>query len=88
MEQTNYTETMPVNAKKIAFINGLIWAVINIFILLAVYYAMPNLLGNMAFAVVTFVISLGLAIYFVLDLRKKIGGYWSFREALSNIFIM
>lgn len=81
-------ETGAVNAKKIAFINALAWAAINIFILLATYYAMPNLLGNMAFGIVSLLISLGLAIYFTLDLRKKIGGYWTFREALSNIFIM
>lgn len=88
MEQTYYSEPLAVNAKKIALINGLIWAGISVFILLASFYAMPNLLGNMAFGVVSFLISLGLAIYFVLDLRKKVGGYWTFREALSHIFIM
>lgn len=77
-----------VNAKKIAFINGLVWTGINLFILLVTYYAMPQLLGNAAYGIVSMVISLGLAIYFTLDLRKKVGGYWSFKEALSNIFIM
>lgn len=85
MDQTE--ENAPA-AKKIALINGLIWGVINIAILLLTYYAMPQLLANYAYGVVLMLIALGLAIYFVLDIRKKIGGYWSFRFALSNIFIL
>lgn len=87
-QQTQDTENVTVNAKKAALQNGLIWAAISIFIFLATYYAMPNLFGNFSFGIVSFLISLGLGIYFVLDLRKKVGGYWSFKEALSNIFIM
>src|SRR5690554_5672953 len=77
-----------VNAKKLAFIGGLIWTGINMFILLVTYYGMPQLLGSPAYGIVSMVISLGLAIYFTLDLRKKVGGYWTFKEALSNIFIL
>jgi hypothetical protein len=29
-----------------------------------------------------------IAVFFTLDLRKKIGGYWSFKQATSGIFIM
>ncbi|WP_257670616.1 DUF4199 domain-containing protein [Parapedobacter tibetensis] len=81
------TEEKP-NAKKIAINNALIWAVINIIIFLLIYYASPSLMGNFAYAFIQLAIAIGLAIYFTLDLRKKIGGYWSFREALGNIFLM
>ncbi len=84
----NLNTTEKPNAKKIAINNALIWAVINIIIFLLVYYAAPSLLGNFAWGFVQLAIGIGLAIYFTLDLRKKIGGYWSFKEALSNIFVM
>lgn len=89
MNANNYeTEHESVNAKKAAFINGLIFGVISIFIFLITYYAFPDLFGNFTFGIISFLISIGLAIFFTLDLRKKIGGYWSFKEALSNIFIL
>lgn len=77
-----------VSAKKVAISNALIWTVINLIIFLLVYYASPTLMANPAFGFITIAIGIGLAIYFTLDLRKKIGGYWSFREALGNIFLM
>lgn len=77
-----------VSAKKVAITNALIWAVINIIIFLMVYYASPSMMANPAFGFITIAIGIGLAIYFTIDLRKKIGGYWSFREALGNIFLM
>ncbi|WP_316792548.1 DUF4199 domain-containing protein [Pedobacter frigoris] len=33
-------------------------------------------------------IPLGLVIYLSIDLRKKVGGYWNFRQATSGVFIM
>ncbi|MFB2118493.1 DUF4199 domain-containing protein [Parapedobacter sp. 2B3] len=85
---TNLTTEENVSAKKVAITNALIWAVINIIIFLLVYYASPTLMANPAFGFITIAIGIGLAIYFTIDLRKKIGGYWSFREALGNIFLM
>jgi len=76
------------NARKIAINNALIWALINIIIFLLVYYASPSLMGNFAYVFIQLAVAIGLAIYFILDLRKKIGGYWSFREALGHIFLM
>lgn len=76
------------SAKRIAITNAAIWAVINIIIFLLVYYASPSMMANPAFGIITIAIGIGLAIYFTIDLRKKIGGYWSFREALGNIFLM
>ncbi len=85
---TNLDTEEKVNAKKIAINNALIWALINIIIFLLVYYASPSLMGNFAYGFIQLAIGIGLAIYFTLDLRKKIGGYWSFREALGHIFLM
>ena len=82
------TNPHPAKAKRFAVTNALIWALINIMLFLLIYYASPSLLGNFAYGFIQMAISLGLAIYFTLDLRKKIGGYWSFREALGNIFLL
>jgi hypothetical protein len=76
------------DAKKLAFTNGLIWAAINIAIFLVVYYVKPDLMGSFAFMAISIVIGIGLAVYFTMDLRSKVGGYWSFKEALSAIFLM
>jgi len=85
---TNLNTEEKTSAKRFAINNALVWAVINIVIFLLVYYASPTLMANPAFSFITMAIGIGLAIYFTIDLRKKIGGYWSFREALGNIFLM
>ena len=85
---TNLNTEEKVSAKRVAITNAFIWAVINIIIFLLVYYAMPTLMANPTYSFVTMAIGIGLAIYFTIDLRKKLGGYWSFREALGNIFLM
>ncbi len=77
-----------VNAKSLAVKNGLIWAAINIAIFLVVYYVKADLMGSFAFTGIQMLVGIGLAVYFCIDMRKQIGGYWSFKEALSNIFIM
>jgi len=77
-----------VSARKLAINNALIWAAINIAMFLVVYYAVPSLMGSFAFAGISMLIGIGLAVYFCIDMRKKIGGYWSFKEALGNIFLM
>jgi len=85
---TNLNTEPSLNTGKIAVNNALIWAAINIFIFLLIYYISPSLMGNFAYGFIQLAIGIGLAIYFTLDLRKKIGGYWTFREAMKNIFIM
>ena len=76
------------NPKKLALNNALIWAAINIAIFLVVYYVKPDLMGSFAFAGITLVVAIALAIYFCIDMRKKVGGFWSFKEALGSIFLM
>jgi len=79
---------LPNALKKEAAKNGVFWAIINIAIFLVVFYVKPDLMGSFVYLLIQFFIGIGLAVYFCLELRKKAGGYLSFREALSNIFIM
>ncbi|MDQ7949669.1 MAG: DUF4199 domain-containing protein [Pedobacter sp.] len=81
-------ETNTVNLKTEALKNGAIWGAINIVIFLVVWYAMPSLMGNWSFAILQLIIGITLACFFILDMRKKAGGYWTFGEALWNIFVM
>jgi hypothetical protein len=86
METTTTTTT--VNLKQEALKNGLIWGAINVIIFLATWYIAPSLMSSYAYAGVTFLIGIGLAVFFCLDMRKKAGGFWTFGEALWNIFVM
>lgn len=88
MTTTFQSEQPLISAKKIAVTNGFIMAAISVILFLLAYYAVPELMGNWAYSIVQMLIGLGIAVYFTLDIRKKIGGYWSFREALSAIFVM
>lgn len=81
-------ERSSVSAKSLAFKFGLIWAAINIVILLLIYYAVPQLIGTWKQSTVQMVVGIGLAIYFTLEIRKQIGGFWTYREAISTIFVL
>lgn len=82
------TTTTTVNLKQEALKNGAIWGVINVIIFLATWYIAPSLMSSYAYGGVTFLIGIGLAVFFCLDMRKKAGGFWTFGEALWNIFVM
>ncbi len=77
-----------VSAKSLALKYGLIWAAINIVIFLLVYYGTPQLLGTWKQSILQTIIGIGLAIYFTLEIRKEIGGFWTYREAISAIFVL
>lgn len=76
------------DAKKQAVTYGLIWAAINIAMFLVVYYVSPDLMGSFAFMGISLVVGVGLAVYFCKELRKSVGGYWNFKQALGSIFLM
>jgi len=76
------------NLNKNAINNGIIIAVITIAIQLLTYYAAPQLLGATWYGIVISLLSLVIYIVFTLDLRKKVGGFWTFKQALTGIFIM
>ena len=76
------------NLNKAAGTNGVIIGILSIVIGVVTYYVFPQLLGSISFGIGSLVVSLLIYIFFTLDLRKKIGGFWSFREALKGIFLM
>ncbi len=76
------------NLNKAAITNGVIIGILSTVIGVVTYYAFPSLLGSMSFGIATLAISLVIYILLTIDLRKKIGGLWSFREALKGIFLM
>lgn len=77
-----------VSAKTLALKYGLTWAAINIVIFLLLYYGTPQFIGSWKQSVLQIVVGVGLAIYFTLEIRKQIGGFWGYREAISAIFIL
>jgi hypothetical protein len=80
--------TTTVNLKTEALKNGVIWGVINVALFLLFWYVMPDIMNTFWHTGITLIIGLSLAVFFTLDMRKKAGGYWSFSEALWNIFVM
>src|SRR5690606_294441 len=82
------TTTIVKSAKSLAIKYGLIWTVINIAIFLVIYYGAAQIMGTWKHSLVQFVVGLGLAAYFTLAIRRQIGGFWSFSEALKSIFIL
>lgn len=82
------TSVSPKKAKKIALVSGLILGVINTLILLGTFYLTPKLLESAWSAFCQICVVIVLIVLFCLEIRKRIGGYWSFREALSLNFIM
>jgi len=80
--------TNPISGKSLAIKYGLIWTAINIVVFLLVYYAVPQYMGTWKHSTIQFIVGIGLAIYFTLEIRKQIGGFWSFSEALKSIFIL
>jgi hypothetical protein len=68
--------------------NGLVIAIITSVIGIIVYYVAPSMMGSTVFGIGLGLLTLVIYILFTLDLRKKRGGYWTFREALKEIFLM
>lgn len=68
---------------------GLYLGLINVFILLAIYFVNPLLLvTSPMLGFVILVVGIALDVYFTLEIRKALGGFWNFRLAFSSIFVM
>jgi len=78
----------PVNLKNEAFKNGFIMAGVSIVLFLVINYVLPQMVGSALVNSIPTLISIALAVFFCIDMRKKAGGYWTFSEALTHIFIM
>ncbi len=81
-------ESTKVDLKKEALKNGAIWGVINLVIFLVTWYTMPSLMSSYFYSGFLMLVGIALAVFFCIDMRKKAGGYWTFGEALWNIFVM
>lgn len=81
-------ESITKNLNQSAANNGLAVGALSFIIGILIYYISPGLMGSTSFGILMLLVSLGLYVYFTIDLRKKIGGFWSFREALRGIFLM
>ena len=76
------------NLNKAAVTNGIIIGILSSVIGIVTFYMFPSLLGSMSFGIGSLIVSLLIYVFFTLDLRSKVGGYWNFREALKGIFLM
>lgn len=76
------------NLNKAAANNGLIIGILSAIFGFVVFYVAPSLFGSMWFPIANLIFFLGVYIFFTIDLRKKVGGYWNFRQALKGIFLM
>ena len=81
-------ETTLQDLNKSAITNGLIIGALSVVIGVVTYYVAPSLMGSTSYGIGLMIVSIGLYIFFTLDLRKKIGGYWDFKTALKGIFLM
>ncbi|WP_113662434.1 DUF4199 domain-containing protein [Pedobacter nanyangensis] len=79
--------TSTVNIKNEALKNGLIWGAVNIVLFLVTWYLVPDLMSSYWYAAISFLIGIAFAIFFCIDMRKKVGGYWTFGQALWPIFV-
>jgi cytochrome bd-type quinol oxidase subunit 2 len=79
--------------RKIGFIKGLFLGCIVLSLSIFSYYFITGLAKSpfLAFAgpyCFTIIIPLIVAVLFAFNNRKKLGGYWSFKQAVTGIFIM
>lgn len=78
--------------KKDAFKNGVGFGLIMLILGLISAYILIQATSMWTIFLVPIVLNIiapiVIAVFFSLDLRKKIGGYWNFRKATSGIFIM
>ncbi|MDR6784835.1 tetrahydromethanopterin S-methyltransferase subunit G [Pedobacter africanus] len=85
------TQTLE-NLKPEAAKNGIGLGLISLVLGVISAYLLVNAASMMAIFLVPILIGLliplGIAIFFCIDLRKKIGGFWNLRQATSGIFIM
>jgi hypothetical protein len=80
--------------KKQGVINGVLLGLLVTALSIFKFYYLTKMVTSMAlvltgyFVLFPSVLPVGLAVYFILQLRKKIGGYWNFRQAVTGIFII
>lgn len=85
-------ETVKTNATNEALKNGLGLGLCMLFLTILSTYIIVGtdslLTLTLAPIIISIIIPIVISIFFTKDLRKKVGGYWTFKEAVSKIFIM
>lgn len=87
-------ETLEQKIRKAGAINGLIFGIIFLVLGIFLFYLVTSMTTNFWVITIvgpigiTFLIPIAVAIWLCFDLRKKIGGFWNFRQATTGIFIM
>lgn len=84
-------EPIATQIRKNAVTNGLILGVISLIITLVIFYTMAGAGSLVVVGICGFlpwIIGIVLDVLFTRNLRKSIGGFWGFREAITGIFIM
>jgi hypothetical protein len=87
-------ENLDKQIRKVGLNNGLIFGLIVLVLGIFVFYFMTQmttsfwmvvLVGPVLFSIL---IPIVILIFYCIDFRKKIGGYWTFKQAFTGIFIM
>lgn len=74
---------------KLSLRNGLIISAINIVLNIAIYIVDPVMMfANLWIPILDFVAIIVLLVVFGLEVRKRIGGYWMFKDSFKSLFIM
>lgn len=87
-------ETMSWELKKWGIISGVLLGFLVAFLGIFRFYYLtqmvtsPILIITGYFVFFPIVLPVGIAIYFIIKLRTRIGGYWSFKQAVRGIFII
>ena len=83
------TITQTTSADKLSLMHGLLISLISV-VLSVVFWLIDPLLQFTSWwlGLLTFAVVIVLLIVLAIDIRKKIGGFWSFGEAFKSLFIM
>jgi len=87
-------ETLDQKIRKTAATSGLLFGIISLVIGIFVFYFVTSMTTNVWMVTIIGPIGIGVliplavAVWLVVDLRKKIGGFWNFKQATTGIFIM
>ena len=85
-------ENLDSSIKKNALNNGLLLGVISFILGLVSFYSLISVSSSWLVIMIpiffSVIVPIALAVYFSFDLRKKVGGFWTFRQATTGLFIM
>lgn len=85
-------ENLDSSIKKNGFSNGLLLGLALFIVGTIAFYVLISTSAPMAIVLVplvfTILLPLAMSVFFTIDLRKKVGGFWTFRQATTGIFIM